>query len=61
MQSMPMRLNSYYYFAVLENDSKASDVVKTIPFLKECLKTNNMKPFSFKSVTFLMFDLCRDN
>ena len=49
-------------------DSVTTDVVKTILFLTECYKTNNMRPFSFKSGTFftcrdkmLTFDLFADN
>ena len=42
------------------HDNKASDVVKSIPFLKPCYKTNNMRPFSFIPGTFLMFDPCRN-
>ncbi len=39
-------------------DNKASDVVKTIHFLK-CYKTNNMRLFPFKLGTFFMFDTCK--
>ena len=51
-------LNSMYLPCFYGN--KVCNVVTTICFLKELCKANNMRPFSFISGKFFMFDPCRD-
>ncbi len=54
IQLMSMEVNRYLHVTVLlcYHDNKPFDVVKTIPFLR-VYKTNNIRPFSFKSTVEL--------